>query len=189
MFSFLLGFGAAITVMLNGKAVQRQIARAVLDGGEIAADLARQARRHAAQFTEDFEDAFAQAREERAAEKGESAARAQLAAELRRLHAEIADVKSNLDTPNLLPGSPATTAEPLQFQNISRAQFQSLAGKLKELGVEVQGDSGTVSRSGITVSWVYSPADGTLRIHFAELPLYLPAQVLTRRIQEIVLSS
>ncbi|HWB95996.1 MAG TPA: hypothetical protein VG672_04825 [Bryobacteraceae bacterium] len=189
MFSFLLGFGAGVTILLNGRKVQKQIARTVLDGAEVTSDVFRQARRGAAQLAEDFEDAFAQAREERAAEKAEQASQDQLQAELRLLRSEIATLQSSL-RPSTTPPEPSGEAsEPLQFQNISRERFDALTQKLRQFGIDVQSDSGTVSRDGFKVAWMYNSMDETLAIHFAELPPYVPGQMITRKIQEIVMSS
>jgi hypothetical protein len=161
----------------------------VLDGGDIAADVAHRARQYAAGVAEDFQDAFAQAEAERSAEKEADATRKLVHAELQLLQRELALLHAEFSASNPSVALPNPAFEPLLFQNISREQFDSLAANMGNMGVDIRTDSGTLSRDGIKLSWAYNQMQKSLSIQFAELPPYLPFPLITQKIQNIVMSA
>jgi hypothetical protein len=94
MFSFFLGLATGVVVLLNGPSVRRGIARAALTGGDAAATAGREARKLSAKLIEDFQDAFAEVKQERAVAEAQQQGAAQLLAELRELRAAIASIES-----------------------------------------------------------------------------------------------
>ena len=95
MFSFLVGLATGLTVLLNGPSVRRGVARAALTGGDAAATLAREAIKLSSRTREDFEDAFAEARQHRAEMKAQQDSVSNMISELRRLRQELGTVGSN----------------------------------------------------------------------------------------------
>ena len=98
MLSFLFGLTAGAFVILNGPSVRRGIALAVLKGGDAAAEAGRYAQRASAQLVEDFEDAFAEARAERARAEAHANGLSELQNQLRQIHAEIVSLESQINS-------------------------------------------------------------------------------------------
>jgi hypothetical protein len=96
VFSFLVGFGAAFYVLTNGPATRRMIARAVLDGYDAAQVALQKAHRASLEIKEDFEDAFAEVRAERAAAATASSQYDVTLQTLREMRDEIAGIRSEL---------------------------------------------------------------------------------------------
>jgi len=97
MFSFLIGLGAGVAVLLNGPSVRRGIARAVLQGGDALAVAGREARKYSAKMKEDFEDAFAEAKFERERSAAQQHGMSELAAQVAQLRADIASLHPQSD--------------------------------------------------------------------------------------------
>lgn len=95
MFSFLLGLATGVTVLLNGPSVRRGIARAALTGGDAVATAGREARKLSARLIEDFEDAFAEVKQERAVADAQQQSLIELVAELHQLRAALQSMQSN----------------------------------------------------------------------------------------------
>lgn len=89
MFSLVLGLATGIAFLLNGSSVRRGIAKLALTGGDAAAAAARGARRVSARVIEDFEDAFAEVKHERALGEAQQQSASELLAEVQQLRADL----------------------------------------------------------------------------------------------------
>jgi hypothetical protein len=94
MLSFFLGIAAGITVLLNGPAVRLGVARTTLKGGDALMGATREARRLSAKLIEDFEDSFAEAKQERAYKASQQKNVSDLMAELRALREDVASLEA-----------------------------------------------------------------------------------------------
>jgi hypothetical protein len=79
---------------LNGPKVRRGIARAVLTGSDLAAETGKEARRVTAQMVEDFEDALAEVKAEKAQAQAEAQSIHELAAQVRQIRADVSSIAS-----------------------------------------------------------------------------------------------
>ena len=98
MWGFLLGFGATAAALANAPEVRRAIALAILTGSDLATDVGIKAYRASREIVEDFEDAFAEVRAQRAQSNGSddsvTASLQELRREIEELRAEISKNKT-----------------------------------------------------------------------------------------------
>lgn len=73
------------------------------------------------------------------------------------------------------------------YQNITPAQLATIEAKAQqELGFAISGNEGTASRNGITISWVYDPADQTLTVGDTDKPWYVPEAAIEDELTKLV---
>jgi len=64
---------------------------------------------------------------------------------------------------------------------ITASQFASLATRLKANGIEMVGDTGTLTKDGVTAQYIHS--DGKLTIEITDRPSYYPISLIEAKLQ------
>jgi hypothetical protein len=64
---------------------------------------------------------------------------------------------------------------------ISDAQFASLAVRLRTNGIDMVGDTGTLTKDGVTAQ--YTHANGALTIEITDRPIYYPISLIETKLQ------
>ena len=64
---------------------------------------------------------------------------------------------------------------------MSETQFAGLAQRLRRNGIELTGQSGTLTKDGVTAKYAY--ADGTLTIEIVDKPPLLPVSLIEGRLR------
>ncbi len=64
---------------------------------------------------------------------------------------------------------------------ISDAQFASLATRLRTNGIDMVGDTGTLTKDGVTAQ--YTHANGALTIEITDRPSYYPISLIETKLQ------
>ena len=64
---------------------------------------------------------------------------------------------------------------------MSPAQFAAATQRLRQNGIELAGDGGTLSKDGITARYAY--AEGFLRIEIVDKPFLLPESLIEGRLR------
>ncbi|MBV8630230.1 MAG: hypothetical protein JOZ83_04850 [Silvibacterium sp.] len=72
------------------------------------------------------------------------------------------------------------------FSGITQEHFTCLLQKAQSSGINIAGNSGTATGSGITVEWNYDPAAGKLSIQCLDKPIFLSCGVITSQIRDLV---
>ena len=72
------------------------------------------------------------------------------------------------------------------FSGITQAHFACLLQKAQSSGINITGNSGAASGSGITVEWNYDPASQVLTIQCTDKPVFLGCGVITSQIRDLV---
>ncbi len=70
------------------------------------------------------------------------------------------------------------------FDQISIASFDCLKGKLKEQGIDMPGNSGYLSKNGISLDYYYSEADQVLNIE--NLEVGFPASLVGMNTEKVL---
>jgi len=64
---------------------------------------------------------------------------------------------------------------------ITASQFTSLATRLHANGIDMVGDTGTLTKDGVTAQ--YTHADGTLTVEITDRPSYYPTSLIESKLQ------
>ena len=72
------------------------------------------------------------------------------------------------------------------FGPVTREQFGVLLEKGAAMGVPIAGESGQATQSGVTVSWAYDAASGTLTLECTDRPFFVPCSMIDGKIQSAV---
>jgi hypothetical protein len=64
---------------------------------------------------------------------------------------------------------------------ITASQFASLATRLRTNGIDMVGDTGTLTKDGVTAQ--YTHADGKLTIEITDRPSYYPVSLIETKLQ------
>ena len=72
------------------------------------------------------------------------------------------------------------------FSGITQEHFACLLQKAQSSGIDISGDSGTATRSGITIEWNYDPVVQSLTVRCTDKPLFVGCGVITSQIRELV---
>jgi len=64
---------------------------------------------------------------------------------------------------------------------ITDAQFVSLAARLRTNGIEMLGDTGTLTKDGVTAQ--YTHANGNLTVEITDRPFYYPVSLIEAKLQ------
>jgi hypothetical protein len=72
------------------------------------------------------------------------------------------------------------------FSNCTIAKFVCLMAKAQAAGINIQGNSGTATQDGITISWTFDPAGETLSIQCTSAPFYLSCGTINQNIHDLV---
>jgi hypothetical protein len=73
------------------------------------------------------------------------------------------------------------------FTNISQQQFSCIVQQAQSnFGISIGGNSGTASKSGVTVAWNYDPNAQTLDIQCTDAPFFLGCGTINSKIHDIV---
>lgn len=67
---------------------------------------------------------------------------------------------------------------------MTEAQFAAAGDRLKRHGLDLSGPSGTLTKEGITASYVYG--DGLLRITIHNKPFFIPESLIEGRLKAYV---
>jgi hypothetical protein len=72
------------------------------------------------------------------------------------------------------------------FSGITPQHFEWLVQKAQAAGINISGNSGTASRSGITIAWEYDPAAQKLVVQCTDKPVYVGCGTILSQIRELV---
>jgi hypothetical protein len=72
------------------------------------------------------------------------------------------------------------------FSGITQEHFAWLVRKAQSAGINIFGNSGTVSRSGITIAWDYDPSAQKLMVQCTDKPGFVGCGVILSQIRELV---
>jgi len=72
------------------------------------------------------------------------------------------------------------------FSNITLDQFNCLVTKAKDAGINISGNSGSVSQDGITIAWTFEPAANTLSIQCTSAPFFVSCGTINSKIHDLV---
>ena len=72
------------------------------------------------------------------------------------------------------------------FSGITQSHFACLLQKAQSSGINISGNSGTASGSGITIAWNYDPAAERLTVQCTDKPVFVGYGVILSQIRELV---
>jgi len=72
------------------------------------------------------------------------------------------------------------------FSGITEEHFACLLQKAQSAGINICGNSGTATGSGITIAWNYDPGAQKLTIQCTDKPVFLGCGVITSQIRDLV---
>jgi hypothetical protein len=72
------------------------------------------------------------------------------------------------------------------FTGVSPEKFACLQGKAADQGITMDGDQGSVSKDGITVTWDYEADSQTLTIQCTAAPFFLSCGTINSTIHNVV---
>ena len=72
------------------------------------------------------------------------------------------------------------------FSGISQEHFARLLLKAQSSGINISGNSGTASGSGITIDWDYDPPAGRLTVKCTDKPIFVGCGVILSQIRDLV---
>ena len=78
---------------------------------------------------------------------------------------------------------------PQVFSGVAPHQYAKLVERANAAGVPMSGNTGRASRMGVEVEWNYSPEKQELALTCLSAPLFLSADVVNAKIQELVSES
>jgi len=81
--------------------------------------------------------------------------------------------------------------KPITFPGITRERFEAIRARLVEqasghASVEIVGDTGTATGSGVTVHWVYIEPLQQLTLQCASKPFIVPEGVIASKLRDFV---
>jgi hypothetical protein len=82
--------------------------------------------------------------------------------------------------------APMSACAAQTFTGITQSHFDALARKVSAAGVRVDGPTGTGSRNGFTVVWIYDAAGQTLVIQCTDSPFSVTCGSINQRIHDLV---
>ncbi|MBV8673042.1 MAG: hypothetical protein JOZ33_06385 [Acidobacteriaceae bacterium] len=72
------------------------------------------------------------------------------------------------------------------FSGITQAHFACLLQTAQSRGINISGNNGTATGSGITITWTYDPAAQKLTIQCTDKPMFLGCGVISSQIRDLV---
>ena len=72
------------------------------------------------------------------------------------------------------------------FSGITREHFACLLQKAQSSGIDISGNSGTASGSGITIAWDYNPIAQELTVQCKKMPVFVGSGVILSQIRDLV---
>jgi hypothetical protein len=72
------------------------------------------------------------------------------------------------------------------FSGVTQDQFAYLRAKAEAQGISIEGNSGSASKDGMTISWEFSPEAGTLTIQCTASPFYVTCGTINAKLHELV---
>jgi hypothetical protein len=72
------------------------------------------------------------------------------------------------------------------FSGITHEHFACILHTAQSSGINISGNSGTASRSGITLAWDYDPAAKELTVQCTDKPVFVGCGVILSQIRELV---
>jgi hypothetical protein len=78
---------------------------------------------------------------------------------------------------------------PLQFAPVTSAQFAQLARQAQASGIAITGNSGSVSKFGVEVSWNYAPDTQQLTLECLHTPFFVSRDSVEARLRALVQQS
>jgi hypothetical protein len=80
-------------------------------------------------------------------------------------------------------------SSPQVFTGITPDQYARLLDKAREAGIGLSGNSGTVSKFGVEISWNYQPEAHELTIQTLKTPFFLNPADVDAKIRSLVQAS
>ncbi len=74
----------------------------------------------------------------------------------------------------------------LNFKNVSSEAYDQLKGEMSRIGVEIEGDNGTISAKGVEGSYNRNAEANTLEITIDKTPFILSKNFVGKKIKEVV---
>jgi hypothetical protein len=78
------------------------------------------------------------------------------------------------------------SSEVQTFSGITQEHFACILQKAQSSGIDISGNNGTASGSGITIAWDYNPALQRLTVQCTDKPVYVECGVILSQIRELV---
>lgn len=76
------------------------------------------------------------------------------------------------------------------YTGITSAWLANIEAKAQQqLGITINGNEGSATKSGITISWVYDPVELTLTVGDTRKPWYVPESKIDEELTALVNSS
>ena len=72
------------------------------------------------------------------------------------------------------------------FSGITQRHFACLLQTAQSSGINISGNSGTASGSGITIAWHYDPAAERLTVQCTDKPVFVGYGVILSQIRDLV---
>ena len=77
-------------------------------------------------------------------------------------------------------------SDPQVFSNIAPEQYARLIEHARAAGIDLSGNTGTVTKFGVEVSWNYSPAKRELVLQCLRTPFFVKAEDVNSKLQSFV---
>ena len=77
-------------------------------------------------------------------------------------------------------------SEPQVFSNIAPEQYSRLIDQARAAGIDLSGNTGTVTKFGVEVSWNYSPEKRELVLQCHRTPFFVKADDVNSKLQSLV---
>ena len=77
-------------------------------------------------------------------------------------------------------------SDPQVFLNIAPEQYSRLIDQARAAGIDLSGNTGTVTKFGVEVSWNYSPEKQELVLQCLRTPFFVKAEDVNARLQSLV---
>ena len=75
---------------------------------------------------------------------------------------------------------------PQVFSGITPAKYATLIEKANAAGVSISGNSGRATKMGVEIEWCYSPEKQELVLTCLRTPIFISAQHMNAKLQELV---
>jgi len=75
----------------------------------------------------------------------------------------------------------------LIYENITPPRLAAIEARAQhDLGISINGNEGTATKNGITISWVYDPSGQTLTVGDTRKPWYVPESKIDEELMGLV---
>src|SRR4051812_10611882 len=72
------------------------------------------------------------------------------------------------------------------FTGIEAAQFDCLKEKATAAGITIDGDSGSATKAGVTITWEYNRTEKELQLQCTDAPFWISCGVVSSQITSLV---